>query len=144
MKLKVYFVLFLLVLCSVVSAGCFEAPAETFRFENLDAPGGKIVNSLPILNLYNFPTGKVLLQHSIYNSGFPTTNCSRPWLLPMQQVESADAVIYGHIKEVKEAVWDTEDGKAPEGYMAPTLWTDEDGRAHVRYDTDNRGHILYT
>lgn len=131
-------------MCSVASAGCFSFNDHNPYTDDLDAPDSKTVSSLPILWLNHVPKGKVLLQHSTSDPNLSSVNCSRAWLSPMEKVEYADIVAYAHIKEIQPAVWDTKDGKSPEGYMKPIEWIDEDGVTHIKYDTDNRGHILYT
>ncbi|WNY24301.1 hypothetical protein MmiHf6_16320 [Methanimicrococcus hongohii] len=147
MNFKVCFTLILLVLCGTVFAGCLYTDVFQefeFRTTNLTAPGDRVVDELQPLWLANVPKGKVFLQHSTSDPDGPFISCLRPWYSPTDRVEFADAVVYASIKEVHPAVWDTVDGKAPDGYMTPTEWTDEDGRTHVKFDTDNRGHILYT
>lgn len=149
MKYKIYSILLLIIMSCVVSAGCFGSNNNNdnnfnLYTDDLDAPDGKTVSSHQILWLNQVPKGKVFLQHSTSDPNLPTANCSRAWLSPVEKVEYADVVAYAHIKEVQPAVWDTIDGKAPEGYMTPTEWVDADGDTHIKYDTDNRGHILYT
>jgi len=141
MKSKIFLIIFVL-LGSIFSSGCLGG-VELTPSNDVSKHMGEDLSELPVLDIRQTPTGKLFLIGQ-QGTGGPLTIWDMPYFSPAEKVEMADVVIYGHIKEIKPAVWDTPDGKDPENYITFVEWTDESGKTHSRYDATPTGYTLYT
>ena len=146
MKSKIFLILIVL-FGTIFSLGCLgnvESNASNDVYLNdVSEHMGKDLAELPVIDIRSTPTGKLFLLGQ-QGTGGPLPTWCMPYFSPAERVEMADVIIYGHIKEIKPAIWDTSDGKAPENYMTLVEWTDESGKMHSRYDATPTGYTLYT
>ena len=140
MKSQIFLIIVIL-LSAIFLSGCLDDSDSEFNpSKDVSNHMGKDLAELPVIGIYQVPTGKILLLGQ-QGTGI---SYSRAYLSPAEKIETADVVFYGHIKEIKPAVWNTSDGKDPANYMTPVEWTDENGKTHVRYESNPCGYTLYT